>query len=96
MPKNDLNFLAQKLVNVSENDPGFHVIFSYRRFAFLKAEYCTAFCFGSNCLGIIQVTKTDIITLVRIVDLDKLNLVKPAYGGLVLGLRQFSVLPQLP
>ena len=33
---------------------------------------------------------------IRITDLYKLNLVKLGYGGLALGLSQYSILPQLP
>ena len=40
--------------------------------------------------------KNIILSMVRIKDLDKLNLLKLAYGDLVLGLSQFFLLPQLP
>ena len=37
-----------------------------------------------------------VLLTVRIKDLDKLNLIKLAYGGLVLGLNYILLLPQLP
>ena len=37
-----------------------------------------------------------VLPAVRTRDLDKLNLVKLAYGGKVLGSSQFLLLPQLP
>ena len=36
------------------------------------------------------------LSTVRVKDLDKLKLVKIAYGGLFLGSSQFLLLPQLP
>ena len=51
--------------------------------------------FTSGEYGVPKHTQV-LIHTVRITDLNRLNLVKLGYGGLILGSSQFLLLPQLP
>ena len=88
-------FFISSAVEVPSYFVGWYLMDRWGRRWILFATMMTG---GISCIScmFVPLGEMGIICTELVMDLDRPNLVKLCYGGLVLGLSQFSLLPQLP